>query len=85
MTIGTFATPDNPTPSQPINWDVSTGSTAQIQQIKAAGISGPVSQNSTTQGVPQALSNVSVVNIDNGFGAGFVASLINRRWEQPAD
>ena len=30
-------------------------------------------------------SNVSVVNIDNGFGAGFVASLINRRWEQPAD
>ena len=24
-------------------------------------------------------SNVSVVNIDNGFGAGFVASLINRR------
>jgi NCAIR mutase (PurE)-related protein len=29
-------------------------------------------------------SNVTVVNIDNGFGAGFVASLINRRW-QPAD
>lgn len=29
-------------------------------------------------------SNVSVVNIDNGFGAGFVASLINRRWEPPA-
>ena len=27
-------------------------------------------------------SNVTVVNIDNGFGAGFVASLINRRWEQ---
>ena len=27
-------------------------------------------------------SNVSVVNIDNGFGAGFVASLINRRWEE---
>lgn len=26
-------------------------------------------------------SNVSVVNIDNGFGAGFVASLINRRFE----
>jgi len=26
-------------------------------------------------------SNVSVVNIDNGFGAGFVASLINRQWE----
>ncbi|MBA2607013.1 MAG: nickel pincer cofactor biosynthesis protein LarB [Acidobacteria bacterium] len=26
-------------------------------------------------------SNVSVVNIDNGFGAGFVASLINRRWQ----
>jgi NCAIR mutase (PurE)-related protein len=26
-------------------------------------------------------SNVTVVNIDNGFGAGFVASLINRRWE----
>jgi NCAIR mutase (PurE)-related protein len=24
-------------------------------------------------------SNVTVVNIDNGFGAGFVASLINRR------
>jgi len=30
-------------------------------------------------------SNVTVVNIDNGFGAGFVASLINRRWELPAD
>jgi NCAIR mutase (PurE)-related protein len=30
-------------------------------------------------------SNVSVVNIGNGFGAGFVASLINRRWEPPAD
>jgi NCAIR mutase (PurE)-related protein len=30
-------------------------------------------------------SNVSVVNIDNGFGAGFVASLINRRWEPSAD
>ena len=29
-------------------------------------------------------SNVSVVNIDNGFGAGFVAALINRRWEAPA-
>jgi pyridinium-3,5-biscarboxylic acid mononucleotide synthase len=27
-------------------------------------------------------SNVTVVNIDNGFGAGFVASLINRRAEQ---
>ena len=27
-------------------------------------------------------SNVSVVNIDNGFGAGFVASLINRRWDE---
>src|SRR5947209_5986889 len=26
-------------------------------------------------------SNVTVVNIDNGFGAGFVASLINRRLE----
>jgi NCAIR mutase (PurE)-related protein len=26
-------------------------------------------------------SNVTVVNIDNGFGAGFVASLINRCWE----
>jgi pyridinium-3,5-biscarboxylic acid mononucleotide synthase len=25
-------------------------------------------------------SNVTVVNIDNGFGAGFVASLINRMW-----
>jgi NCAIR mutase (PurE)-related protein len=24
-------------------------------------------------------SNVTVVNIDNGFGAGFVASLINKR------
>jgi NCAIR mutase (PurE)-related protein len=24
-------------------------------------------------------SNVSVVNIDNGFGAAYVASLINRR------
>jgi len=23
-------------------------------------------------------SNVSVVNIDNGFGAGYVASIINR-------
>ena len=31
-------------------------------------------------------SNVTVVNIDNGFGAGFVASLINRKWEdQSAD
>jgi NCAIR mutase (PurE)-related protein len=30
-------------------------------------------------------SNVTVVNIGNGFGAGFVASLINRRWEPPAD
>ena len=30
-------------------------------------------------------SNVTVVNIDNGFGAGFVASLINRRWEPRAD
>jgi NCAIR mutase (PurE)-related protein len=29
-------------------------------------------------------SNVTVVNIDNGFGAGFVASLINRRWK-PTD
>ncbi|MEP6922500.1 MAG: nickel pincer cofactor biosynthesis protein LarB [bacterium] len=28
-------------------------------------------------------SNVTVVNIDNGFGAGFVASLINRRWSPP--
>lgn len=27
-------------------------------------------------------SNVTVVNIDNGFGAGFVASLINRRHEE---
>ncbi|NNE98206.1 MAG: nickel pincer cofactor biosynthesis protein LarB [Pyrinomonadaceae bacterium] len=26
-------------------------------------------------------SNVTVVNIDNGFGAGFVASLINRDWK----
>ncbi|HEX8071504.1 MAG TPA: nickel pincer cofactor biosynthesis protein LarB [Pyrinomonadaceae bacterium] len=32
-------------------------------------------------------SNVTVVNIDNGFGAGFVASLINRQWtnEEAAD
>ena len=30
-------------------------------------------------------SNVTVVNIDNGFGAGFVASLINRRWQSPTD
>ncbi len=30
-------------------------------------------------------SNVTVVNIDNGFGAGFVASLINRRWEENAE
>ncbi len=28
-------------------------------------------------------SNVTVVNIDNGFGAGFVASLINRRRDAP--
>ena len=28
-------------------------------------------------------SNVTVVNIDNGFGAGFVASLINRKWQAP--
>jgi hypothetical protein len=27
-------------------------------------------------------SNVTVVNIDNGFGAGFTASLINRRREE---
>ncbi|HVE59842.1 MAG TPA: nickel pincer cofactor biosynthesis protein LarB [Pyrinomonadaceae bacterium] len=27
-------------------------------------------------------SNVTVVNIDNGFGAGFVASLINRKFEE---
>lgn len=27
-------------------------------------------------------SNVTVVNIDNGFGAGFVASLINRRQQE---
>ena len=27
-------------------------------------------------------SNVTVVNIDNGFGAGFVASLINRRFQE---
>ena len=27
-------------------------------------------------------SNVTVVNIDNGFGAGFVASLINRKYER---
>jgi NCAIR mutase (PurE)-related protein len=26
-------------------------------------------------------SNVTVVNIDNGFGAGFVAGLINRKWQ----
>src|SRR5438067_13365459 len=26
-------------------------------------------------------SNVTVVNIDNGFGAGYVASLINRQWK----
>lgn len=30
-------------------------------------------------------SNVTVVNIDNGFGAGFVASLINRKFEETAD
>jgi len=30
-------------------------------------------------------SNVTVVNIDNGFGAGFVASLINRRWTVPVE
>ncbi len=30
-------------------------------------------------------SNVTVVNIDNGFGAGFVASLINRKWEPPPE
>jgi NCAIR mutase (PurE)-related protein len=30
-------------------------------------------------------SNVSVVNIDNGFGAGFVASLINRKQESTED
>jgi NCAIR mutase (PurE)-related protein len=30
-------------------------------------------------------SNVTVVNIDNGFGAGFVASLINRKWDAPPD
>ena len=30
-------------------------------------------------------SNVAVVNIDNGFGAGFVASLINRKQEVTSD
>ena len=30
-------------------------------------------------------SNVTVVNIDNGFGAGFVASLINRKWQAPEE
>jgi NCAIR mutase (PurE)-related protein len=30
-------------------------------------------------------SNVAVVNIDNGFGAGFVASLINRKQEVMSD
>lgn len=30
-------------------------------------------------------SNVTVVNIDNGFGAGFVASLINRPGPQPPE
>jgi NCAIR mutase (PurE)-related protein len=30
-------------------------------------------------------SNVTVVNIDNGFGAGFVASLINRKRESTED
>lgn len=30
-------------------------------------------------------SNVTVVNIDNGFGAGFVASLINRKWPRTTD
>src|SRR5437773_3643672 len=30
-------------------------------------------------------SNVSVVNIDNGYGAGFVASLINRKWQGAGD
>jgi NCAIR mutase (PurE)-related protein len=30
-------------------------------------------------------SNVTVVNIGNGFGGGFVASLINRRWEPPPE
>lgn len=30
-------------------------------------------------------SNVTVVNIDNGFGAGFVASLINRKWSSPVE
>ncbi|HEX8706760.1 MAG TPA: nickel pincer cofactor biosynthesis protein LarB [Pyrinomonadaceae bacterium] len=30
-------------------------------------------------------SNVTVVNIDNGFGAGFVASLINRTWNAPEE
>lgn len=30
-------------------------------------------------------SNVTVVNIDNGFGAGFVASLINRKWEETVE
>jgi NCAIR mutase (PurE)-related protein len=28
---------------------------------------------------------VTVVNIDNGFGAGFVASLINRKWAATSD
>ena len=34
----------------------------------------------TARYVESCASNVTVVNIDNGFGAGFVASLINRKW-----
>jgi len=30
-------------------------------------------------------ANVAAVNIDNGFGAGYLASLINRRRPQAAD
>ncbi len=35
------------------------------------------------QSLNSCASNVTVVNIDNGFGAGFVASLINRKFEEP--
>ena len=27
-------------------------------------------------------SGVAVVNIDNGYGAGYIASLINKEWDK---
>ena len=39
---------------------------------------GSISGNVVDTSGGSCASNVTVVNIDNGFGAGYVASLINR-------